>query len=192
MGPSYLPRASVHTWNAGHGVGRFGQFGRRSKRRADRGELSYPSTRRHAGGHRLRGQPLARARDTAERGSGLMRFKLDENVPAELASLLRAAGYDADTIAQEGLKGAQDDHVSDVCRREQRILVTFDMDFSDIRAYPPQEYPGLLVLRLWRQDTDHVLTVFGKVMQFLAAERIDGQLWVVEEDRIRIRDGSGQ
>jgi predicted nuclease of predicted toxin-antitoxin system len=121
-----------------------------------------------------------------------MRFKLDENVPAELASLLRAAGYDADTIAQEGLEGAQDGHVSDVCRREQRILVTFDLGFSDIRAYPPQEYPGLMVLRLWRQDTDYVLTVFGKVIQFLAAERIDGQLWVVEEDRIRIRDASGQ
>jgi predicted nuclease of predicted toxin-antitoxin system len=34
-----------------------------------------------------------------------MRFKIDENLPAELAELLRVVGYDAATVVQEGLGG---------------------------------------------------------------------------------------
>lgn len=30
-----------------------------------------------------------------------MRFKVDENLPAEIADLLRAAGHDADTVNDE-------------------------------------------------------------------------------------------
>ena len=33
------------------------------------------------------------------------------------------------------------------CRTEGRILITLDLDFSDIRAYPPGTYPGIWVLR---------------------------------------------
>jgi hypothetical protein len=33
------------------------------------------------------------------------------------------------------------------CEREDWILLTLDLDFSDIHAYPPEEFPGILVLR---------------------------------------------
>jgi predicted nuclease of predicted toxin-antitoxin system len=33
------------------------------------------------------------------------------------------------------------------CTHEGRILLTLDLDFSDIRAYLPEEFPGILVLR---------------------------------------------
>jgi hypothetical protein len=33
------------------------------------------------------------------------------------------------------------------CKREGRILLTLDLDLSDIRAYLPEEFPGILVLR---------------------------------------------
>ncbi len=32
-----------------------------------------------------------------------MRFKVDENLPAEVAEALRALGHDADTVEEEGL-----------------------------------------------------------------------------------------
>src|ERR1017187_4656021 len=37
-----------------------------------------------------------------------MRFKLDENLPVELVTDLRDLGHDADTVADEGLRGAAD------------------------------------------------------------------------------------
>jgi hypothetical protein len=61
------------------------------------------------------------------------------------------------------------------------------MDFSDIRNYPPSEFPGLVLLRLRQQDKPYVLDVFMHLIQVLHQEPIDGQLWIVEENRIRIR-----
>ncbi len=37
-----------------------------------------------------------------------MKFKIDENLPAEIAVDLRAAGHQADTVSDEGLTGAVD------------------------------------------------------------------------------------
>ena len=86
-----------------------------------------------------------------------MKFKFDENLPVELAEELRAAGSAAATVEDQRLVGAGDRHLSEVCKSEGRILVTLDLDFADIRTYPPEEHPGLIVLRLARQDKPHGL-----------------------------------
>jgi len=67
-----------------------------------------------------------------------MKFKIDENLPIELADLLQNEGYDASTIYSESLKGAKDPTVIAVCQQEQRVLITLDLDFADIHRYPPQ------------------------------------------------------
>jgi hypothetical protein len=67
-----------------------------------------------------------------------MRFKLDENLPIELAVLIRRSGHNAATVLDQGLGGAGDSELASLCAKEGRILVTFDTDFSDIRTYPPR------------------------------------------------------
>lgn len=63
------------------------------------------------------------------------------------------------------------------------------MDLSDIRAYPPRNYSGLIVFRLKNQARDHVLGVGALVVERLrSVERLAGQLWIVEETRIRVRN----
>ena len=37
-----------------------------------------------------------------------MRFKIDENLPREIATLLKGAGYDALTVREQGLSGTVD------------------------------------------------------------------------------------
>jgi predicted nuclease of predicted toxin-antitoxin system len=76
-----------------------------------------------------------------------VRCKIDENVPIEAAELLRAAGHECQTVYDEALGGASDQQVSELCRGEGRVLVTPDLDFAAIRAYPPAAYPGIVVLR---------------------------------------------
>lgn len=53
--------------------------------------------------------------------------------------------------------------------------------------YPPHEYPGLIVLRLNRQDKPHVLAVLEQLLPRLAAEPLANRLWIVDENRLRIR-----
>jgi predicted nuclease of predicted toxin-antitoxin system len=116
-----------------------------------------------------------------------MRFKVDENLPIEVADALQLAGHEAATVVEQHLSGSDDAQLAALCQLERRILVTLDMDFSDIRHYPPAEFPGLIVLRLRQHDKPHVLDVLLRLLQLLHQEPIAGHLWIVEENRIRIR-----
>ena len=72
---------------------------------------------------------------------------------------------------------------------ENRILITLDLDFSDIRAYPPGTYPGIWVLRPQKQTFKAFETLVRAGLRLSAVERVLGQLWVIDEKRVRIRDG---
>lgn len=116
-----------------------------------------------------------------------MQFKIDENLPIEIADLLIDAGHDAKTVDEQHLQGVRDPALIDVCNSENRVLVTLDTDFSDIRAYPPQELSGIIVLRLGRQAKQHVIEVFHRIIPLIGREPLEQHLWIVEETRIRIR-----
>jgi predicted nuclease of predicted toxin-antitoxin system len=83
-----------------------------------------------------------------------MRGKVDENMPIEAADLLRAAGWDCDTVVEEKLGGAADPDIARRCQADGRVLFTLDTDFADIRAYPPGEHVGIVVLRLVKHSPD--------------------------------------
>lgn len=76
-----------------------------------------------------------------------MRFKLDENVPRRARDRLESRGWDVQDVHQEGLASAFDRPIQEACEREDRILVTLDMDFADTRRYDPGRSPGVIVLR---------------------------------------------
>jgi predicted nuclease of predicted toxin-antitoxin system len=118
-----------------------------------------------------------------------MKFKIDENLPAEIVDLLVAAGHDAVSVWQQGLSGATDTEVASVCLAEGRVLVTLDVDFADPRAYPPAGLPGIVVLRLRRQSRDHVVESVRRIVTHLTEEATAGRLWIVSEHQIRIRGG---
>jgi predicted nuclease of predicted toxin-antitoxin system len=118
-----------------------------------------------------------------------MKFKIDQNLPVEAAELLSAAGHDAMTVYQQTLGGASDERIVDVCKNEGRILITADLDLSDIRHYPPTKTPGYIVLRLPRQSKQALLDLLAKIIPVLATRPINGQLWIVEPERLRIRGG---
>lgn len=80
-----------------------------------------------------------------------MKIKLDENLPTALTELLRAAGHDAMTVADEALGGSKDPKVLEVATSEGRTLLTFDLDFADIRRYPVGSHAGIVVFRLHDQ-----------------------------------------
>ena len=109
-----------------------------------------------------------------------MRFKIDENLPAEVAQLLMLAGHEAMTVPAQHLSGSADSEIARVCKIEGFALITLDRDFADVRTYPPDEHPGLVVLRLDQQDKDYVLEIIPQVIQMLIDEPLAGRLWIVQ------------
>ena len=76
-----------------------------------------------------------------------MKFKLDENLPDLIYTTLVGLGHDAHTVAEEQLGGATDDAVLRASIAERRVRITLDLDFADIRAYPPGNHAGIWGLR---------------------------------------------
>lgn len=114
-----------------------------------------------------------------------MKFKLDENLSPALAFILE--GHDVETVISEGLGGSSDEDVFGACVREQRCLVTLDLDFADVTRFPPHRASGIAVLRSPRPITPAVLRLLiGNFAEALRRETIDRQLWIVESRRIRI------
>jgi predicted nuclease of predicted toxin-antitoxin system len=55
-----------------------------------------------------------------------VKLKLDENLSRRAADLIRTAGHDVATSVSQGLRGAADELLFDVCKQESQVLVTLD------------------------------------------------------------------
>lgn len=117
-----------------------------------------------------------------------MKFKIDENLPLEIAEVLCGEGHDAVTVLEENMGGSPDADIIDACNAEKRVLMTLDMDFSDIRGYLSPESPGIVVLRVHPQHKNHLLLSLRRIIPVFEKEPVKGKLWIVEEDRIRVRE----
>jgi predicted nuclease of predicted toxin-antitoxin system len=116
-----------------------------------------------------------------------MKFKVDENLPRETCDLLNRAGHDAISVGQQELSGADDPQIYRRCQQERRALVTLDVDFANMQAYDAKLSSGVIVLRLVRQDKSRVLAAVARALPVLEREPLAKRLWIVEENRIRIR-----
>jgi predicted nuclease of predicted toxin-antitoxin system len=116
-----------------------------------------------------------------------MRFKLDENFGRRTQRLFVEAGYDVHTVAQESLNGADDQTLYATCWREQRCLVTLDLDFSDVIRFPPEPTSGIVVVRVPHNPSLSLLEqLISTFLHYLLHNPIERQLIIVEAGRIRI------
>ena len=115
-----------------------------------------------------------------------MRFKLDENLPRAARRVLEAQSWDVHDVHEEKLAGAIDSEIRATCMREDRVLVTLDTDFADVRLVSPDS-PGIMLLRPNDQSIPATVACLEGAVRLLATEEIEGTLWLVEPERIRLR-----
>ncbi|HYM13476.1 MAG TPA: DUF5615 family PIN-like protein [Bryobacterales bacterium] len=91
------------------------------------------------------------------------------------------------TLRQEGLAGGSDRSLYQVCCREQRCLVTLDLDFADVTRFPPGEAAGIAVIRVSKNPNLPLLErLIRELLDAVAQIPIAGELWIVEVGRIRL------
>jgi len=117
----------------------------------------------------------------------ILRIKVDEDLPLAVAQLLRSAGYDAETVLEEGLGGWKDNALWRVVQEEQRLFVTADKGFGDIRFYPPGSHQGILLLRPDADGIQPLIELMQKVMSAYDLRFLAGLLVVITPRGIRIR-----
>ncbi len=116
-----------------------------------------------------------------------MKFKLDENFGTLTQQLFRQAGHNVQTVREEELQGSSDQQLYKVCCEGQRCLVTLDIDFADVIRFPPNQAGGIVVIRVPRNPSLHLLEgLISQFLQILSQKSVEKQLWIVEVGRIRI------
>ena len=116
-----------------------------------------------------------------------MKIKVDENLPSRMVVALRALGHDVETVAAEDLVGRPDQEVWLAAGREQRLLITQDLDFSDSRRYKPGTHPGLLLVRLREPGAVALATKVMNALRTTPIESLAGCFAVLTDSKLRIK-----
>lgn len=116
-----------------------------------------------------------------------MKFKIDENLPAELAEDLERLGHSADTVADEGLVGAVDSVVVAAAKVEGRIVLTLDKGIADIVRFPSQTHSGIVLFRPGSLGRRTVLGYIRERLDPLLRLDLAHRVTVVTDERIRMR-----
>ena len=117
-----------------------------------------------------------------------MRLKLDENLPESIAPLLAEQGHDVMTVRQQGMQGSSDVRLAQVCRREERVILTLDVGLANIQVFPPESTAGVILLRAARQSRRNVHAIVTRLLPLLKERDPRRQLWVVDERAVRIHE----
>lgn len=99
------------------------------------------------------------------------------------------------TVRGQGLGGATDERLFQVCAGEGRVLITLDHDFGKVTRFPPEAGAGIVILELGpRASARAVLDRIEDFLSVLKTHSIDRSLWIVEPGRVRIhlRDSDGE
>ena len=118
-----------------------------------------------------------------------MLFFVDANLPRSVTALLIGLGHQVEFARDAGLGAATDTEIAAHVHKTSAALLTRDLDFSDIRRYPPEGYNGIVVLRLPDDMTagDIVRVLERFVHEPVFVERLRGRLAIVEPNRVRFR-----
>ena len=115
-----------------------------------------------------------------------MKIKLDENLPVSLAEILSNLQHDVHTVADENLSGGSDREVWEAAQREERFLITQDLDFSDIRRFLPGTHCGILLVRLRSPDRQSLIGRVQEVFQKEDVARWTSCFVVATERKLRV------
>jgi predicted nuclease of predicted toxin-antitoxin system len=121
-----------------------------------------------------------------------MKLKLDENLPHTLCAALTELGQDVHSVFEERLTGRPDEDIWSAAQREERFLVTQDLDFSDTRKFIPGRHHGILLIRLGSPSRSNLIIRLRQIFEIEKVENWKGCFVVVTERKIRIQRPEGK
>lgn len=116
-----------------------------------------------------------------------MRFLADMGVSQQAVDWLRTRGHDAVHLRDKGLQRLPNGEIFQKAASEQRIVLTFDLDFGEILAGSGGHVVSVVLFRLRNTRTDFVIQRLDEVLSSSSAELSQGAILIVEDGRHRVR-----
>ena len=118
-----------------------------------------------------------------------LRILCDENIPRKVSRTLRKHGHEI----TDASPGTNDQDIARQAKTEKRIILTFDSDFANILAYPPENYVGIIRINIHPQIVSVVLKALDLLFAALSQEQdFRGKLIILQENGWEILDPTEQ
>jgi predicted nuclease of predicted toxin-antitoxin system len=112
---------------------------------------------------------------------------LDHCVQRKFLRLLKSWGYEVSLLQEHLAPDAYDPDVLGIAQKLDAVLITEDMDFSNILDYPPNDFAGIIVIRYSAKEEIKTINSLKQALEDLYREDLRGVLVVVSSERYRVR-----
>jgi predicted nuclease of predicted toxin-antitoxin system len=116
-----------------------------------------------------------------------MEYIADIHISPKTIQLLIDNGYRIRRVSDFLQCTASDSSILELAAKENKTIITQDLDFSAILAERSTNKPSIITLRLNDVKPLRVAKILQKVLPQIENEVTEGCIAIIEEDRIRIR-----
>ena len=116
-----------------------------------------------------------------------MKFLADMGISPKSVAFLQSMGYDARHLNNEGLNRMADSDILDKARYEERIVLTHDLDFSELLAVSGEEMPSVIIFRVRNMRPERVNYYLNEIVVRYRDALEKGCIVSVSENQLRIR-----
>jgi predicted nuclease of predicted toxin-antitoxin system len=115
-----------------------------------------------------------------------MKFLIDADVPGLITKTL-ALDHDVIDIRDIQPPATPDIDVYHLASTQDRIIITRDLDFSNILLYPPPPDGGIIVLRVHLLTVSEIVSIIKNLIKQVPEKEIIGSLIIARKDHYRLR-----
>ena len=116
-----------------------------------------------------------------------MRIIADVHISPSTVRSLNELGHDVIRVNAVLPNNTADREIVNWAAANDRVVLTQDLDFSDIIALSGADKPSLITLRLSDSRVDNVNGILQSVLPELEREVVNGMIATVEDNRVRVR-----
>ena len=116
-----------------------------------------------------------------------MKIKVDENLPVHIGLRLKSLGHDVHTAQEERFRGCRDQIIWETAQRDERFLITQDLDFSDVWRFAPGTHHGILLIRLHSPSRLSLIERIEELFQYEDVSGWSGCFVVATNRKVRVR-----
>jgi predicted nuclease of predicted toxin-antitoxin system len=116
-----------------------------------------------------------------------VKFLIDMQLSPDLAVWLCNQGHDATHASTTGLAQASDQEILEVAKKNQRIVVTADLDYPRLLALVAASGPGIILFRGGDFSEKETTSLMARILEAIPAEEFAISVVVVDKKRIRKR-----
>ena len=116
-----------------------------------------------------------------------LRFLADMNLSPATVADLREQGWDILRVSQVLPMDTEDSEILNFARQQNRVIVTQDLDFSELVALRGYARPSLITLRLFVSDPETITRTLRAVMPQIEEALMEGCAVTINHLTVRVR-----